>query len=205
MRWIYFLILVAMFSCSGKWHAQQAKRHELLAEAKGVKVSRDTVYKTQYIRVLVPGDSAVEEFDSVFDLDGFENDIGRNDSLVTEINRLKNDSLGTALDKERTLALLVKANKDLTALRSRLVRGYSKDSTYVLAPDSLTTISIRIEYGVLKSVNYKRKEATVEVKQTIPIEIRKIMEWGYTFWQILAAGVSLLLVGIIVGYLIKRK
>lgn len=203
----FFIVLILLCGCSAQYHAQKAKRHELIAISKGAKISHDTIYKTIFIKVPVPGDSGSVSFDPVFDLGGFGSDIGKNDSLMTEINRLKNDSTGTALDKERTLALLVKANKDLTALRSRLIRGYSKDSTYVFKPDSITQISAQVKGGVLIKLDYTRKDTTVDSHQTVPIEVRRIFELGYKHWQVYTAvagvGLILLIIGIIVGRLTK--
>lgn len=198
---------IFLFGCSANWHAQQARRHELIAISKGAKISHDTIYKTVFVKVFVPGDSGSVNLDPTFDLDGFGSDIGKNDSLVTEINRLKNDSLGTALDKERTLALLVKANKDLTSLRARLIRGYSKDSTYVFAPDSITTISVELKDGTIKKLDYKRLDTTLSNEQMIPIEIQKIFQLGYKHWQVYAAiavvGIILLIIGFIMGRVTK--
>lgn len=202
-----FAIMIS--GCSANYHLQKSRRHELIAISKGAKVPNDTIYKEIIREVVVPGDSSNEEFDPAFDLDGFENDIDKNDSLVAEINRLKDDSLGTALDKEKTLALLIKANNDLKALRGRIIRGYSKDSTYVVSPDDITTISVRIEKGALKSLNYKRKETTVKSTEMVPIEIRRVFEMGYKPWQVYVAvggvGLVLLIIGIIVGRLTKRE
>jgi len=210
LRKIFFFCLIILCGCSGKWHANQAKKHELLAEAKGVKISHDTVYKDKIITVLVPGDSGSVGVNPALDTGAFESDINKNDSLVHYINSLETSIgewdvalSGATIDKEKALGLLMKANRELAAIRKRIIQGYSKDSTYVFTPDSVTSISVEVKNGLVNKLNYKRKETTLTTKERIPIEIRKVLELGYTHWQLLAAVLLLFVLGFIVGRLTK--
>lgn len=210
LKKIFFLCLLILCGCSGKWHAKQAKKHELLAEAKGVKINRDTVYRDKIIKVLVPGDSGTVGVNPALDTGAFAGDINKNDSLVHYINSLETSIgewdaalSGATVDKEKALGLLMKANRELTAIRKRMIQGYSKDSTYVFAPDSITSISVEVKNGLVNKLNYKRKETTLTTKERIPIEIRKVLEMGYTHWQLLAAVLLLFVLGFIVGRLTK--
>ncbi len=42
----YLLLLLILSSCGPAYHLKKAKKHLLLAEAKGAKITTDTVYKT---------------------------------------------------------------------------------------------------------------------------------------------------------------
>lgn len=214
MKNFIYISLIILCGCSGEYHAKKAKRHELLAEAKGVKMSPDTVYKKIFIEVPIPGDSGSVGVNPTLDTGSFANDINKNDSLVNTISMLKGaigewDSAlsGATMDKEKTLALLVKANRDLTSLRKRLIQGYSKDSTYVFLPDSVTSISVEVKDGLVNKLNYKRMDTTIQTSETVPIEVRKIFQLGYKTWQVYAAvagvGLILLVVGFIMGRLTK--
>lgn len=207
---LYISLIIILCGCSGKWHAKQAKKHELLAEAKGFKISHDTVYKDKIIKVLVPGDSGSVGVNPALDTGAFANDINKNDSLVHYINSLQTSIgewdvalSGATVDKEKALELLGRANRELSAIRKRIIQGYSKDSTYVFAPDSVTSISVEVKNGLVNKLNYKRKDTTLTTKERIPIEIRKVLEMGYTHWQLLGAVLLLFVLGFIVGRLTK--
>ncbi len=214
MKNILYISLIILCGCSANYHAQKARRHELIAISKGAKISHDTIYKKIYIKVAVPGDSGSVGINPTLDTGQFAGDINKNDSLVNYINSLKvsigewDTALGEAtLDKEKAFALLVKANKELSVLRSRLIRGYSKDSTYVFKPDSVTDIEVEVKAGLVNKLNYKRKDTTLQSQQVVPIEVRRIFELGYKHWQVYTAvagvGLILLVIGIIVGRLTK--
>lgn len=203
-RIVLFILVALLSSCSAKYHLQKSKKHELLAIAKGAKIKHpDTVYKEVEVKVFVRGSEFDDTFAPVIDTAGFHNTIKRNDSLVLVIDKLAGElERGESLNKEKTMSALKAANGEIRALRDRLSKGFMKDSVYVVAPDSLTTLKIEIKDGLLKSIGYSRKDAVVSGKQNVPIEINRILEYGYTYWQVLASGLGVLLIGLIVGYII---
>lgn len=49
----YLFLILVLSSCGAGYHLKQAKRHLMIAESKGAKISRDTVFKD--IKIKVPG------------------------------------------------------------------------------------------------------------------------------------------------------
>ena len=216
--WILIIICILMMSgCSGKWHAERAKRHELLAIAKGVKIDNDTVYKDRVKYIRIAGSDSAQEFSAVIDTSAFEKAMDANDSLVAVILELQGGAFDSSfgvdgdpapaviVDKEKIISSLKKANSELKALRKRIAQGFQRDSTYHLKPDSLTDIEVVIKDGLLKSANYKRKEQVVKVEERIPIEIRRILSYGYTWWQVGLCALFFIVVGYILGRVTKSN
>lgn len=203
MRALLFIGLLLLTSCGAQYHLKKSKRHELIAISKGAKIDRDTVFVLKEVRIEVPGNAFDNTFDPVIDASEFNKVIGKNDSLVLVIDKLATDlQTGQTLDREKTMAALMAANRQIKDLKDRLSKGFSKDSTYVMQPDSITSIEVDIRGGLLKALRYKRKDTVVTKKESLPVQINRILEYGYTYWQILCTGIGLLFSGLVVGYII---
>lgn len=203
MRLIILAILLS--SCGASYHLKKAKKHMLLAEAKGADITRETVYDTVKVVVEVSGDSGKQEVKPEIDKDNFSKDMATSDSLLLVITSLQNNiSQGNTLNLEKTISDLARANKEIKALRGRIAQGYSKDSTYVYEADSLCTVRATVKNGLLTEIEHDRKPIRAEKEEIVPVEIRNIFSAGYTLKQVIAAsvGVSILLLvlGFIVGY-----
>lgn len=192
---ILFVLLIC--GCSASWHLQKAI-------SKGAKIEGDTIYKDRVVTLTVPAEDTTQEINPIIDTGAFHLVMDANDSLVLVIDDLKKDiASGNTLNKEKAMAALKKANDQIRELKSRIAQGFSKDSTYHIQPDSLTVIDIEIKDGLLKKAHYKRKEATYTKVDTIPIEIRRIFNIGYKYWQLGLAVIAFLIVGFILGRLTK--
>lgn len=209
MRWI--LIILLLSGCrSAQKHLEIAKKHQLLAEAKGAKITRQTVYDTVKVFVEVPADSGDLSVNPELELDDFFGDMAKNDSLVLAITDLhKAIADGAVLDKEKAMSALAKANREIQVLRGRIAQGYSKDSTYVYEADSLCTVKATVKNGLLSEIKHDRKPIRKEAQEIVPVEIRDIFKAGYSLREVLAAGIGiaivLLILGFAVGYLSAKK
>ncbi len=206
---IISLILFLTGCRSAEKHLELAKKHQMLAEAKGAKITRQTVYDTVKVVVEVPADSGKQEVKPEIDEVDFFEDMAKNDSLVLSITSLhKAIADGAVLDKEKAMYALAKANREIQLLRNRIKQGYSKDSTYVYEADSLCTVKATVKNGLLTEIKHDRKPIRAENQEIVPVEIRDIFSAGYTLKQVIAASIGgaflLLVIGFIVGY-VKGK
>lgn len=80
MKYILFLIVLLLASCSPKWHLKQAEKHLRKAEISGANVRVDTIYKT--ISVIVPE----TRFDTVVTIQNFRDTVTlEKDRIITKI------------------------------------------------------------------------------------------------------------------------
>lgn len=204
---IYILIVAAVCGCtSAAKHLRIAKKHILMAEAKGVKMPMDTVYKEVPVFIEIPAKADSTRIAPVIDTETFDDTMSDHDSLVVEVHEIKESiGNGSTLNPERSMARLKKTEKELAALKKRIAKGFSKDSTYYYQPDSTVEISVIIKDGLLSKILYRRKLHTVEKTMTLPIWIDQAIQAGFTPWHLIALGSISLIAGFIVGFVVVTR
>lgn len=186
---IAFLFLLVLSGCSVKFHLNQAKRHIMKARMLGAVITPDTVWRDRTFKI--PAQDTSVKTQPVLDSGQFELVINKYDSVVKKI--------ATLIDREQ----LMKAQKEINRLRGRLIKGFSKDSTYHVPIDSVTKLTIVLKDGLLDSVGVDRKETTAVVRVPVAIE-NKIECDCWPWWYVpvaLFCGVGL---GLIIISFVKR-
>jgi hypothetical protein len=153
----FIILALVLSSCSASFHLKQAERHLKKAEIKGAKIDADTVYK-EILIYMPPQDSAIKVV-TVLDTAQFDKVMARYDSLVK--------STSTLISKED----LISARREISKLKGRIIKGFSKDSTYHYQVDSLTSLHIAIRGGVVDTVRLIRKEIVINHK--VPVTVNK--------------------------------
>lgn len=192
-------ISLLLCSCSASYHLKQMERQRALAIAKGAVIKTDTVYKEIEKKIYLPAESGNTNVDPVIDTTAVNEVMDKNDSLVIIIDQLHTQlKTGQAINKEKTMAALSSANAEIKALRSRIGHGFSKDSTYMYRPDSLTEISVTLKNGLVANIEYKRDSTTISWKEKLPIWINQKVSAGFTVLQLIGA----LLAGMVLMFVI---
>lgn len=202
----YLFLLLILTGCSGAYHLKRAERHILIAKSKGVSIKSDTVYVDRIVKVQVPATNDSAEVNPAIDIISFDDSMALNDSLVIAIHEgTEAINNGTALDKEKTLSSLKRANEEIKALKKKMSKGFLKDSIYHFEPDSLTQIDITVRADQSIGVKHRRKEYAVGERVKIPVSVDETIEAGFTIWNLLGILLFGLVVGFLTGYLIRSR
>lgn len=209
IRSIIVLILF-LSSCaahrSASWNIKRAKFHQLIAESKGAEMAVDTVFKEKIVEVNVPGDTIRVVITPKVDVPTFDNTMFSNDSLVLAIDSLHKDiASGNSIDKEKTMARLAEATREIKRLKGRILMGFVQDSVYHVEVDSITAVDIEFFEGQLRNVTLRRQNTNLKQTETLPIEIRNILSLGYKWWQVLVAGLCLAMIFFLFGYFTGKR
>lgn len=173
MKFVCLTILILFCGCSGvKYHLNQAEKHLNKAKMLGAVITPDTVWKDR--PVFIPSQDVAVKANPVLDSAQFEIVIGRYDSLLKK-------TAGLIFPEE-----LITANKEIRRLKGRIIKGFSKDSTYHIPVDSVTDIKIIIKDGLLDSAGIQRKPTTVIA--SVPVAVfNEIKCEAWPWWYLLIA------------------
>lgn len=159
-QFLHFIFVAVILSgCSANWHLKRSARHELIAISKGAQIHPDTVWKV--LKFYIPAEKNGAQVKPGIDSGAFKTVIEKYDSAVIAASNMV------------TWEEHLKAQRTIQKLRSRLIKGFSKDSVYTFLPDSLTKISVIVKDGLIDSVAYNRKES--EIKASVPIVVTKVV------------------------------
>lgn len=179
---IYISLVFLLSSCGANYHLKKSEQHRRKAIELGAKVSSDTVYVTRNIPVTIPGDSAEFDFGAVIDLETFQSVSDSNDSLVREIQALRGSIEPNAME-------LAKANRELSKVKARLSKGFTKDSIYVFRPDTLTTVKVQVSQGVPVKVLYDQKERVVTRTVYVPVKVETELKPKNRYFEWFVGGI----------------
>lgn len=186
---IIFGFILLLSGCSANWHIKRSARHELIAISKGAQIYPDTVWKV--LKFTVPAVESGAQVKPVIDSTKFKTVIEKYDSAVIAASNMV------------TWEEHLKAQKTIQKLRSRLIKGFSKDSVYTFLPDSLTQIKVTVKDGLIDSVAYNRKES--EIKASVPIVVTKVVSaaksWMSNWLLFLLAGFA---AGALLVFFVRR-
>lgn len=202
----YLLIVLILSSCGAPYHLRQAKRHKEIAIAKGASVAPDTVWVNKTVNFEIPGSGLLTSgpIVPVIDTKSFDDTMSLNDSLVIEEHGLEEAiSEGSVVDKEKAIGDVSKLRAQIKDLKSRIAKGFSKDSTYYYEPDSLTKISVEIKGGLLNRINYIREPQVIVKQMKLPVWINEVIKSGFTGWQLIGAGIFSFVLAFLLGYLVR--
>lgn len=198
MRYLIILLVLCLFGCSATWHLQKAKE-------KGAEQIHDTVYMKVPVIVNVPGETKFVPVNPEIDKESFDATMMENDAIAVDIDALKKQILsGAAVDKEKLMAEILKKDRENQKLKSRIASGFIKDSTYNFQLDSVSSVDVTYSGGK-PTVKYYRKPTKASGLDTVPVEIRNLIKAGFTWWQIIAAGIFAIVVGFLLGWLFRSK
>lgn len=204
---LFILAMMALLSSCGKtWHLQKSKEHLLKAIAKGATVHPDTVWKYRDVKILVRAENVSKPITPVIDQDTFDNTMEEHDELVKDIDHIETDLKdGNTLDKERSMVMLKAKEKEIARLKARISQGFAKDSVYHVLIDSITTVTITQQGGLIRGVTMDRKEVTLTKTDKVAAIINNLIRAGLTNWQVVLLGIFLAVVFFLFGYLIRSR
>lgn len=167
----------------------------------------DTINGRKNIVIDVPGDSGSLAIAPKIDSGAFEVTLKRYDSLNAWVAKLNADHdadliylQGYVMTTELKNAALHKANEQMKMIKNRLMRGFSKDSTYTLK-DTLVSVFASVKNGQIDSIWYDfkpRKISTIIDTKDISLDATA-SPWRQTWFWILSVLILLLILVIIVG------
>lgn len=203
---IWLALLLLGSSCTATWHLKRAKRHELIAISKGAIVEVDTVYKEVTVEITVPGERIEVPVNVSLDTPRFMRIIGENDSLVRanlDLQvKIQNDLVP---DKEKAMAQLRASRAREKDLKDELIRGFIKDSIYVFAVDSISSVSIKTEGGIPVRVIYDRDDVVVRDKKEVPVEVKRLISTAWSHRNSWIVWWIFFVVGFVVGWRVAKK
>lgn len=202
----YLALVVLLSSCGSAWHLQRAKFHQLKAISLGATVAPDTVWKYRDVKILVPAENVSKPITPEIDVQSFDNTMEEHDELVKDIDHIETDLKdGNTLDKEQSMAILKAKEKEIARLKARIAQGFAKDSIYHVLIDSITTVTIVQQGGLIRGVTMDRKEVTLTKTDKVASIINNLIRAGLTNWQVVGLGIFLAVVFFLIGYLIRSR
>lgn len=179
---IIAVVLLSMIfsSCSDRVRAKRLVRQAYAKIHKAEMLdpsSVDSIKGKMNVSIDIPGDTGSLAVKAIADTSAFDKALKERDSLKEvagsqekrrkELEASNGDLAGYAIDLEtkqdelaKVNAGLAKTNAALLANRSRLLRGFVRDTTYTLN-DSLVTVYARIKDGAVDSLWYVKKPLKV--------------------------------------------
>jgi hypothetical protein len=205
MRKLIFLSLVVVLSsCGAAWNLQKSKEHLLKAIAKGAKVAPDTVWKYREVKILVPAEKVSTPISPVIDVPTFDNTMEEHDGLLIDAHDLEKAlNENNVLNKEKAMAELAAKNKEIARLKGRIANGFAKDTVYHVPVDSITTVTIVQQGGLVRGVTMDRKEVTLTQTDKVASIVNNLIKAGLTNWQVVGLCIFMAVVFLIIGYLIR--
>lgn len=213
---IWFALLCSLllaFGCSPTRKAQRLARQALskIEEAKRLDPGViDSIFGTQKVAIDLPAVAASHDPEPEIDTTEFFRQMKQNDSLVaiadTLSQRLASEKL-TSLEREKVMDAMAHNNKALQANQNRLMRGFSKDSTYHYE-DSLLVVDVELKGGVIHKVFHKVKERHIEKevpKTDILLDTHKDPPYREPWFWALGGLSALLIMALILVILVTRK
>ena len=185
------LSLLLFTSCSANYHLNQAKRHLKIAEQKGADIKNDTTF----IKMLLKFKSGAKQADFEKPLTP---DTAKANTLLTQRDTLliyvSDCSKATPEQKKE-------AKKELAKNTKKIQDAIYKDGTYTFKPDSIVTISLTLDNGIIK-VSYKKKEEVFKKELNVPVSIDQKISAGLSNLEAAILGIVIALFSLGVGYFI---
>lgn len=189
----YAILAAFLFtSCSANFHLKQAQRHLKIAEQKGAKITRDTVWSTKTVTITTPEKNANFEKPLTADTAKANKALRQRDSLQAIVS---NCSKATPEQKKE-------AKKELAKNTKKIQDAIYKDGSYTFKPDSIVTITLTLDNGKIK-VSYKQKQEVIKQDITVPVSIDQKISAGHSNWDMIILAIFCVCVGACVGWVVK--
>lgn len=210
MKVIYAVFLMLIFSSciSTKQRARNLARsgYDKIQKAIALDPSvADTLFKVVDVQFIVPPNSDSLEMQPVVDTAGFETTLRAYDSLKKvsdSLTRRTGEQFWLNRSNDRYLEHVKRTTDALKAKRSRLLKGFVKDSVYIVE-DTLATFRIKFKDGGFQGLTYTIKSVTVKKKVpttaiTLDGRYQPLYKSGW-FWGMLALILILILAIIVIA------